>query len=167
MMACKQEAEAEKLLSQSGLETFFIAKYAAVRTSRGVCRRILRPCLPRIVFVRANRAQIADFRRDHNSFHCVTCRRPAGVECLVLPDSLMADFIRISHSGDETVRYCRPEEIDAGKGVRVRVSGGAFVGLEGVSVPVPRKHCRRVAVVIPDVLAVSIEIESDLLELLP
>lgn len=166
MMAYKQEDEAEKVLSgKDGLE-FYIAKYYTVKTYHGVKRRVLVPYIPNIIFVHATQAQIVKFKETYNFVRFVTWRKQSGVEYLIVPDDQMQDFIRVSSSRCETVKYYRPEEIDVKKGTRVRVIGGQFDGVKGIFVKVKGKRSRQVVVIIPDVMAVSAEVDPDLIEVL-
>lgn len=166
MMAYKREDEAEAALSgKDGLE-FFIAKYYTVKVFHGVKKRMLVPYIPNIVFVHATQAQIVKFKETCNFLKFMTWRKQTGLEYITVPDDQMHNFIRIASSQCETMKYYSPDEIHIKKGTRVRVIGGQFDGVVGNFVKVKGKRNRQVVVIIPEVMAVSAEVDPDLIEVL-
>ena len=166
MLAYKQEDIAEKALSgQDGLE-YYIAKHYIVQEYHGKKKRRLVPCIPSIIFVHASQAQIVAFKSKYNFLKFVTWRKTSGLEYLIVPDNQMDDFIRVSSSMEKSVRYHKPEELDVDKGTHVRVLGGPFDGVEGTFMKVQGRRSKQVVVIIPDVMAVSVEVEPDLIEVL-
>lgn len=166
MLAHKQENSAEKALSgKDGLE-YYIVKHYVVRTFHGKKKRLLVPYLANLVFVHACRRQIIAFKERYNFLKFVMCRKSTGLEYLIVPDRQMEDFIRVTSDYEQHVKFYRPEEINLPKGTRVRVLGGLFDGVEGVFMKVRGKRSRQVVVVVPDVMAVSVEVHPDLIEIL-
>lgn len=79
----------------------------------------------------------------------------------------MEQFIRVSRTGDDGLVYLKPEEINLGKGTRVRILGGAFDGVEGLFLKVKGRRSRRVVVLVDHVSAVAVsEVSPDLIEVL-
>ena len=66
----------------------------------------------------------------------------------------------------QKVTFYRPEEINLKKGMRVRVHGGVLDSVEGVFLKVAGKRRKQVLVIIPDMLAVSAEVEPEYLEII-
>ena len=50
---------------------------------------------------------------------------------VIVPDKQMEDFIKVSRSDDEHIDFISPDAISIKEGDRVRVTGGAFAGIEG------------------------------------
>ncbi len=164
MIAYKQETEAEKVLSgDEGLE-YFIAKHYIAQNFHGTKKERLVPVIPNIIFVHASQRQIVKFKTKYNFIKFATWQTHDGLEYLVVNDDHMADFIRVSSSNENSVRYYKPGDINIKKGEHVRVLGGQFDGIEGTFLRVKGKRSRQVVVILPKVLAVSVEIEPDLIE---
>ncbi len=165
MSAYKQEAMAEKILAEEGME-FFIAKHYIVKVFHGVKRKMLVPYIPSIVFVHASQSELVEFKKNYNFLRFTLWHSRSATEYLIVPDGQMADFIRIASSDCDSVRYFSPKELNIEKGTKVRVIGGRFDGVEGVFVRVKGKRGRQVVVIIPDIMAVSVEVSPDLIEVL-
>ena len=166
MIAYKQESEAEKVLSaDDGLE-FYIPKHYIIQEFHGKKKERLVPVIPNIVFVHASQVQIVRFKRKNNFIKFATWQTREGIEYLTVEDRQMRDFIRISTSNENSIRYYKPGELDIKKGTRIRVHGGKFDGIQGTFLRIKGKRSRQVVVLLPDVLAVSVEVEPDLVEAL-
>ena len=166
MIAYKREKDAEAALSgDDGLE-YYIAKRYIVKTIRGIKKRVMVPSIPNILFIHASHAEIIKFKEKYNFIKFMIWHKTTGTEYLVVNDAEMENFIRISSSDAESVKYYQPDEINLKKGTRVRILGGEFDGVEGVFVKVDGKRSKQVVVVIPDLLAVSVYVHPDLIEVL-
>ena len=166
MLAYKQEGIAEKVLSGEGGLEHYIAKHYIVQEIHGHKKRRLVPCIPSILFVHASQAQIVAFKCKYNFLKFVTWRKSTGSEYLIVPDAQMEDFIRVSSSLEKSIRYHKPEELDIAKGTRVRVLGGLFDGVEGIFMKVHGRRSKQVVVIVADIMAVSVEVEPDFIEVL-
>lgn len=166
MSAYKNEMKAEeKLRGKYGLE-YFIPKYYAIRVYHGVKSKRLVPVIPNLVFVHATRKQIIEFKKNYNFLQFVTREKSSGLEYIVVPDDEMDSFIKISSQHEESTVYYKPEEIDIQKGTRVCIHGGKFDGVKGMFIRVKGKRNRRVVVMLEGVMAVSVEIHPDLIEVI-
>lgn len=166
MRAYKCEGKAEESLSCDGRMDYFIPKHYVVRSYHGVKSRRLVPVIPSLVFVRACRRQIVDFKKNHNFLQFVMSKTSKGAEFLVVPDSQMSNFIKIASQLEENLTYFRPDEIDIKKGTRVRIHGGAFDGVEGTFMRTEGVREKRVVVMVDGILAVSAKVHPDLVEVL-
>lgn len=166
MRAYKSEQKAEeKLGGRDGL-TYFIPKCYAVRVYHGVKSKRLVPAIPNLVFVRASRSQILDFKKRYNFLQFVMWKKSTGLEYVVVPDNQMDSFIKVASQYDENVNYYEPGEIDLQKGTRVRIHGGQFDGVEGVFMQVRGKRNRRIVVMLEGIMAVAVEVDPDLVEVI-
>ena len=166
MMAYKQEAAAERALSgDDGLE-FYIAKHYIIQQFHGQKKQRLVPVIPNIIFVHASQVEIVRFKEKYNFIKFSTWHTNDGIVYLTVGDKEMNNFIRISNSNENSIRYFKPEEIDLKKGDRVRIHGGQFDGVEGTFIRVKGKRSRQIVVEIPNILALSVEVQPDFIELL-
>ncbi len=166
MRAYKCEGKAEERLSGDGGLDYFIPKHYALRSYHGVKSRRLVPVIPSLVFVRASRRQLINFKKDNNFLQYVMNNTSGGSECLVVPDDQMSNFIKVASQLEENLTYFKPDEIDIKKGTRVRIHGGAFDGVEGVFMRTEGVRDRRLVVLLEGVMAISAKVRPDLVEVL-
>ena len=167
MNAYKSERKAEdKLKCESGME-YFIPKHYVVRKYQGKLKRELVPVIPNLVFVHAKYEDLERFKKKCECLHYATHKVDGANKIMKVPDSQMENFMRVASRYEEDITYYSPDELDFKKGVKVRVHGGTFDGVEGVLLKVKGKRRRRVVIQIKDVVALSAaEIEPDLIEIL-
>ena len=175
MRAYKNESAAEVLLSNKtyGLE-HFIPKQQVLRTVNGKKAICMVPVIHSLVFVHASQRQIVDFK--HHYFYdlqFVTWKTEDGLVYLTVPEKEMKNFICVCKQTEQEVHFYKLDEINKGKdkidiakGKRVRVHGGPFDQVEGFFMKVGRKRGRQLVVIIPDLLAVSVEVEPDYIQLI-
>lgn len=166
MRAYKCEGKAEESLSSDGGLDYFIPKHYVVRTYHGVKSRRLVPVIPSLVFVRACRRQILDFKKDNNYLQFVMSKTSKGTEFLVVPDNQMSNFIKVASQLEENPTFFRPDEIDVKKGTKVKIHGGVFDGVEGTFMRTEGSRERLVVVVLDGIMAVSVKVHPDLVEIL-
>lgn len=79
----------------------------------------------------------------------------------------MHEFIRVAQKYEEDLTYYKPEEICLTKGIKVRVHGGVFDGVEGTLLKVKGKRSKRIVVTIPGIVAIAAAyIEPELIEII-
>lgn len=166
MRAYKCESKAEEALkSKDGME-YFIPKRYEMRTYHGVKSKRLVPVIPSLVFVHASHDHITEFKKHSNFLQFITWEKSTGREYITVPDRQMDNFILVASKYEEDTIYYTPEEIDIRKGVRVRIHGGKFDNAEGVFMRVKGKRSRRLVVQLDDIMAASVEVHPDLVEVL-
>ncbi len=165
MRAYKCEKKAEELLVDAGLN-YFIPKQYVIRVYHGVKSKRLVPVIPSLVFVHATREQILEFKKQYNFLQFVMWENNSAQEFLVVPDVQMEDFIRVASLNEENTAFYAPEEIDIKKGSRVRIHGGQLDGVTGVFMQVKGKRSRRLVVLLEGIVAVTVEVHPDLVEIL-
>ncbi len=75
---------------------------------------------------------------------------------IVVPEVQMNDFIAVSSTCDERLRYFSPEELNLSRGAHVRITGGDFAGMEGTFMRVTGSRDRRVVISVPGVVSVAL-----------
>ena len=167
MRAYKSERKAEELLGGKHGLCYYIPKKTVARTRLGKKIFYKVPVIHSLVFVYATKQDILDFKRYvFNELQFVTWKTDGIQQYMIVPEKEMKNFITLCNQREQEVTFCRPEDICIEKGKRVRVHGGVFDGMEGHFVKVARKRGRRLVVIIPNILAASVEAEIDCLEIL-
>ena len=165
MRAYKNEKKAEELLSGNNGLKYFIPKRQILRTRNG--RKIIctEPVIHSLVFVFASQKQIVNFKRYIcNDLQFVSWKRYDNTSYLTIPANQMDDFIRMCTQKEQEVTFYTPDEIPLKKGQKVRVHGGIFDKMEGILVKTYKKRNKQLAVIIPDILAASANVDPDYLE---
>lgn len=167
MNAYKSERKAEEALqSNFGLEYFIPKRYIAKKI-QGKMRRILVPVIPNLVFVYARYEEIEKFKHKYPFLRYATRRIDGMNRIMKVPGNQMGNFIKVASRYEEELIYYSPDEIQLEKGIKVRILGGTFDGVEGVLLKVKGKRNKRVVIAIENVAAVSIaEIAPDLIQII-
>ena len=168
MRAYKNEKKAEELLSGNNGLKYFIPKRQILRTRNG--RKIIctEPVIHSLVFVFASQKQIVNFKRYIcNDLQFVSWKRYDSTSYLTIPAKQMDDFIRMCTQKEQEVTFYTPDEIPLEKGQKVRVHGGVFDKMEGILVKTYKKRNKQLAVIIPDILAASANVDPEYLEIIP
>ncbi len=166
MRAYKSERAAEeKLASEGGLE-YYIPKHYVIRIFHGRKSKRLVPVIPSMVFVRASREDILEFKKANNFLQFVMVEKSSGAEYMVVPDGQMEDFIKVSSQNLESNEYFRPDEINISRGTRVRIHGGRFDGVSGVFMQVKGRRNRRLVVMLEGIMGVVAEVDPEVIEII-
>ena len=156
MNAYKNEKRAEEALEAAKGMEYFIPKRYAVRKYQGKPKRVLVPVIPNLVFVKARYQDLEEFKRKCPYLRYATIR-----------ESGHNKIMKVASCIEEDIIYYHLDELDFKAGMRVRVVGGAFEGVEGTLIKLNGKRRKRVVVKLDGVLAISAaEIETDLIEVL-
>ena len=167
MRAYKNEKKAEELLSGSHGLTYFIPKRQVIRTSQRKKVISMEPVIRSLVFVYATQQQIVTFKKDiYNDLQFVIWKSDGAIRYLTVPARQMHDFIQVCEQKEQEVTFYRPDQIQVEKGQRVRVHGGTFDKLEGIVVKVEKKRSKQFVVLVPEVLAASIKVDPEYLEII-
>lgn len=164
MRAYKCERKVETLLREQNEMEYFIPKHDVLRTCHGRKIKMTVPLIPGLIFVRACRSQIVQFKKKHNFLQYAMCKSQEGNRCMIVPDRQMEHFIRVSMSRELQATYYRLDELNLPKGSRIRIHGGQLDGVEGIYVKVKGKRNRRIVVVLDGIMAVGAEVHADYIE---
>lgn len=163
MRAYKCEAKAESLLSNiPGLE-FYMPKREVLRTYHGKKQVVKVPVIASLFFVHGRRLDIQPVKESYPFIQYAMTGRGDDRKFMTVPDKQMEDFIRVAES-DGAKRFLMPDDIDLTKGTRVRIASGALIGLTGTFIRVKGNRKRTVVVMLDNLLGVSVEISSDIIE---
>ena len=155
----RRELDAQKLLDEMSIESFIPMAYKV----------IMRKGVSNLIFVHATRKCIQEVKTYRIPFLQYLTKSDEGRSLpLVVPNNQMEQFMRASQIKNEKIVYLTAHELDRlGTGVRVRILGGPFDGIEGVFQRVQGCRSKRVVVVLQGILAIVLsEICLDLLEVL-
>lgn len=166
MNAYKAEQKAEEHLHQAGDIQYFIPKHYVLRNHNGRKERRYVPLIPNMVFVRARYARLEEFKRNHPYLRYATRKVEGTNRIMKVPDKEMEDFIRVTREREDAVRYFRPEEIDLRQGVKVRIHGGSLDGVVGTLMKVKGARSRELVLMLEDLVAMSVRVEPDFIEVL-
>ena len=84
---------------------------------------------------------------------------------MVVRDEDMQNFIRAIEAYEKPL-YFKPSELNLERGTHVRVIGGVLNGMTGVYLKVKGARSKRLVVIIPDTLAVAVDVQADLIEVI-
>ena len=173
MRAYKNEKKAEEHLSREYGLKYFIPKQKLLRKINGKKVLVTVPVIRSLIFVFAKQEQIVDFKLNYyNDLQFVTRTFEGKHIYITVPNKEMENFIKVCEQKEEELNFFKPEELldekkrKIVKGQRVKVHGGPFNEVEGFFMKVEKKRGRQLVVIIPDLLAVSAEIDPDYLEIL-
>ena len=121
-----QELKIKEKLDELGFETFLPLK-EQLRILRTKKRKVMRPLVPRLLFVRCRREELFNLLNEHflplSFIYNLETKRP-----LVVPDRQMRDFMFFVDFARDSIRVLN-DKLKAGD--RVRVVKGDLAGLEG------------------------------------
>lgn len=146
-----------------------IPTYSPMRTvveERGGRRiRRVEPIIFDLFFVRGTREEIDPYVLNSPNFQYRYKTGGTYREPMVVPEEQMNRFIEAVSMTPQPL-YFTPDELDVGKGTRIRIIGGPMDGYEGVLMKVKGARSRRLIVEIPDTIAVAVEVSPDLIEVI-
>jgi transcription antitermination factor NusG len=144
-------------LKAAQIECFFPMCYKEKRIEDSYrIKCTLQPLLGNLVFVKSSRSYLEPHLQEIKLQHGITSdlyyRNLGSKELIVVPENQMQSFITVAGSKENKI-YLSNEEVNINKGTKVRITGGAFEGVEGIFMRI--KGDRRVVVSIPDLLSVA------------
>jgi transcription antitermination factor NusG len=86
---------------------------------------------------------------------------------VIVTDDQMDSFMKVTKTLSDGLLFFTPDEVNLSKGVKVRIHGGQFNGLEGTFVKVKGARDKRVVVEVSGVIVVATcSLKCDLIEVL-
>ena len=161
-----RELVARDWFTEQGIETFVPMRYEIITSRKGGKSRELVPAIHNLLFVHATRSTMRELKSQLPIVQYITRPVNGRNEPILVPDRQMAQFIRVTNSYEDNLKFFRPEELNLRRGTAVRIIGGPFDGVEGTFVKVQGIRNRRVVVQLPGLLAVAAEVHPDLIQVL-
>ncbi|MDR1004035.1 MAG: UpxY family transcription antiterminator [Prevotellaceae bacterium] len=146
-MALKEHLDAQ------GIRCFIPMHYDYIRRGEHAVRRLV-PVVHNLIFIYSTR-EVLDVIKKEQEYR-LPMRYIMNLEThqpIIVPIRQMESFIAVAGTYDEQLVYLSPADVTLRKGMRVRITGGPFEGVEGVLMRI--KNDRRVVVSIEGVMAVA------------
>ena len=130
-------AKMKPYLDAANIEHFFPTFYKEKKVSgQKQPKRMQYPILGNLLFVKSSKAELDPILKriklQLNITSDLYYRDLGSRQLIVVPDDQMLNFIAVAGSGEEQIIYLSNEEVRIRKGTKVRITGGAFAGVEGV-----------------------------------
>lgn len=133
-----REGKACEIIRQEGMRAYLPTKRVQVVIG-GVARTIQKPLLPNLLFVYCSPTQADHLVKKHHTlpkflryyYNHLILNSDGTNPPLIVPDSEMDNFIRLTSVNNEHIRVVDPAQCRFRNGDRVRVTQGAFEGVEG------------------------------------
>lgn len=156
----------KNILDQNNIECFVPMRYE-LRIVKGQEVQLYVPAISNLIFVHTTSSKLKLFKQSV-TFLQYLVRKVDGIsQKIIVPDKQMEQFIRVCSTNDKQLVFINPGEINLSKGIRVRIHGGAFNGVEGILVKVKGRRSRCVVVVIEHVSAIVVsEISQEMIEII-
>ena len=160
--------DVKKKLDEAGFESFVPMRYVVVMDKRA--RRIKKfvPVVRDLIFIHTTMASMLALKQQHESLRNIYIPTEEGKKrIVVISDEQMENFMKVTRTLSDGLLFFTPDEVNLSKGVRVRIHGGQFDGLEGTFVKVKGVRDRRVVVELSGVIVVATcALKCDLIEVL-
>jgi transcription antitermination factor NusG len=148
----------KRYLEAASIEYFFPYYYKDVKIGRSEkYEQVALPILGNLIFAKSSKKTLDPVLKEAKLKLAIASdlyyRDYGDKRMITIPDYQMNNFIAIVENGVEPVTYLSNDEVCANKGVRVRITGGAFAGVEGVFMRINGN--RRLVVTIPNLFSVA------------
>lgn len=162
----KKEIAVRDTLRRMRLRCYVPMCYRVEIQNNRKVRRLV-PAITELVFVHGTEEQVSIAKAKLRET-CYWLTRPVlgkeRREKIIINDSDMERFIRVTEQTERAVTYFRPDEIVLSKGDRIRIHGGAFDGVEGILIKVKGKREKQLVVSIPDLAVAAVGVKPDIVE---
>jgi transcription antitermination factor NusG len=151
-------AKIQPSLKEASIEYFF-PYYYKDRKIRGSERseRVSLPLLGNLIFVKSSKNILDPVLKEVKSKFSISYdlyyKDMSDKRIIVVPENQMRNFIAVAGNDKEQVIYLSNEEVNLKKGVKVRIIGGVFTGVEGIFVRV--RGDKRLVISIPNLFSVA------------
>jgi hypothetical protein len=139
------------------IEYFFPFYYKDVKIGRSTnYERIALPLIGNLIFARSSKKILDPVLKDAKLKLSIASdlyyRDYGDKRMITVPDHQMRNFIAVAENGLEEVTYLSNDEVP-NRGMKVKITGGAFAGAEGVFVRLNGN--RRLVVTIPNFFSIA------------
>lgn len=162
----RRELKAKELMEKLAIEAF-VPMRNVIRVKDGHKYKSPEPAVGSLIFVRSTKRVILEAKKSIPFLQFMMKKENDMSVPIVVPDSQMEQFIRVTETMDKGLLFFSPEELDLKKGVKVRIHGGLFDKIEGIFLKVKGARSKRVVILLQGVSAVATaEISPDLIEVI-
>lgn len=160
--------EVKKKLDEAGFESFVPMRYVVSLDRRGRKIKKFVPVVRDLVFIRTDQATMYSLKQQFESLRNIYIPSEEGRKRVVIvTDDQMDSFMKVTKTLSDGLLFFTPDEVNLSKGVKVRIHGGQFNGLEGTFVKVKGARDKRVVVEVSGVIVVATcSLKCDLIEVL-
>ena len=160
--------EVKKKLDEAGFESFVPMRYVVSLDRRGRKTKKFVPVVRDLVFIRTDQATMYGLKQQFESLRNIYIPSEDGSKRVVIvTDDQMESFMKVTKTLSDGLLFFTPDEVNLSKGVKVRIHGGQFNGLEGTFVKVKGARDKRVVVEVSGVIVVATcSLKCDLIEVL-
>jgi transcription antitermination factor NusG len=160
--------EVKKKLDEAGLESFVPMRYVVAVDRRGRKTKKFVPVVRDLIFLHTDQATMHSLKQEIESLRNIYIPSQDGRKRpVIVSDQQMESFIKVTRTFSDGLLFYTPEEVNLTKGVKVRIHGGQFNGLEGTFVKVKGARDKRVVVEVSGVIVVATcSLKCDLIEVL-
>jgi transcription antitermination factor NusG len=145
-------------LEEASIEHFF-PMYYKDKKIRGSERyeRVKLPLLGNLIFAKSSKNVLDPVLKEAKlrlSISSDLYYRDFGDKTtIIIPENQMRNFIAVAGNDKEQIIYLSNEDVSLRKGMKVRITGGVFAGVEGVFMRI--KGDKRLVVSIPNLFSVA------------
>lgn len=126
-----RELKVKAYLDSVGVETFLPMHHIEGKGIHAGRLRLV-PVIHNLLFVRSTREELDTLKRNNSVAMNMRYIMDKAERCpIVIPEEQMRNFIAVSGTNDEQLIYLSNEEVSLKVGDHVRITGGAFKGVEG------------------------------------
>ena len=160
--------EVKQKLDEAGFRTFVPMRYVVALDRRGRKTKKFVPVVRDLIFIHTDLATMYALKEQHETLRNIYIPSEDGKKRpVVVSDEQMENFMKVTQTLSDGLLFFTPEEVNLAKGVKVRIHGGQFDGLEGTFIKVKGARDRRVVVDIEGVIVVATcTLQCDLVEVL-
>lgn len=160
--------EVKRKLDEAGVESFIPMHHVVSVDRRGHKVKRYVPVVRDLIFVHTDTPTMLLLKNENEYLRNIYIPTEDGrKQVVVVPDDQMANFMKVTSTMNEGILFFTPDEVNLAKGVKVRIHGGQFDGLEGTFVKVKGARDKRVVVDIAGVIIVATcTLRCDLVEVL-
>lgn len=160
----RTELKTQAKLSAAGIESF-VPTQTRVVVLHGRKKRIETPIVSNLIFVHSDLATLQPFTEQDGRFQFIFVKGGRQNERMFVEDADMRRFLDAFAAAEKPLLF-NPSELNLEKGTKVKIVGGEMDGVEGVFMRVRGARNKRLVVIIPDTLALAVEVYPDLVEVL-
>ena len=160
--------EVKKKLDEAGYQSYIPMRYVVALDRRGRKVKKYVPVVRDLIFVHTTQASMLNLKEQHETLRNIYIPSEDGRKRpVIVPDDQMESFIKVTGTLSDGLLFFTPDEVNLSKGVKVRIHGGQFNGLEGTFIKVKGARDKRVVVEVSGVIVVATcSLKCDLIEVL-